>query len=259
MYQLIVVFLASLGATLLSVMSGGGASIITVPLYIWAGVSLPVSIAANKVGAIFWTPIPAYNYLKDKKIDWAFLCLFAGIGLIGAYIGVQLVVLIDTEILKPVIGLFIVTLVLYMHTHREIGLTSSARGTTAHRVLFYPFALVMGLYESILGSGNGIIFTSVTCKTRGYDFITALGYYFGIAFFWGSFTALLYAHKGYFDLKVMAAAVLGSVIGGFSGSKIARYKGNSFTKKVFIVVGLLLGIRLIFDGAAHFLLAWGAI
>ena len=110
----------------------------------------------------------------------------------------------------------------------------------------------MGFYESILGSGNGIIFTAITCRTRGYEFLTALGYYFGIAFFWVAFTAVLCSQKGYYDLRIMSAAVIGSLLGGYLGAKLAYRKGNRFTKKVFMIVGLFLGIRLIAESAGFF-------
>ena len=85
----------------------------------------------------------------------------------------------------------------------------------------------------------------VTFYTKGFDFIDALGYYFSVAFFWVVFAAVLLINKGYFDLNFMVPAVIGSTVGGYVGSKYAKYKGNKFIKLVFMIIGGILGFKLI--------------
>lgn len=247
MMTFIIVFSSSLIATVLSSMSGGGASIISLPIFLWAGISLPLSIAAHKICATFWTPISAYNYLKDKKIDWSFLLLFSAIGLVGAYFGVQFVLTIDEKLLKLIIGLIIFSFAIYTYFKKDLGLKEKQVKSKIKRAISYLAALIMGFYESIMGSGNGIAFAALTFHTRGFDFISALGYYFAVAFFWVSFAAILYIQKGYFDFWIMLAAILGSVIGSYSGSKFAKYKGNKFIKILFVTVGSILGIKLMLN------------
>ena len=244
MELLIIVLISSALAAFLSAMSGGGASIITLPVFMWTGMSLPLAIAVNKVSALFWTPVSAYSYLKGRKINWGFLFLFAFVGLIGAYFGVQFVLGIDEELLKFVIGIIIFGLVIYTYFKKDLGLKEKDEKSTLKKILTYPFALLMGFYESIVGSGNGIAFAVLTFHTRGFDFIDALGYYFGIAFFWVGFATLLYAQKGFFDFWIMLVAVIGSIIGSYAGSRYAKFKGNRFIKMIFIAIGAVLGLKL---------------
>jgi uncharacterized membrane protein YfcA len=244
MTTLIIIFLASLLGTIIGVMSGGGSSIISLPLYLWAGVPLPLAIATHKLYAAFTAPIAARNYLKGLKIDWKFLLIFAGIGLIGAYFGVQFVLAINAETLKTIIGIIIIIFVIYSYFQKDLGLKTKKIQSFTQKNLPYPFALIMGFYEGILGSGNGIAFTILTTYSRGYDMISALGHYNAVAFFWVSFAAILYIQKGFFDPGIMLAAILGASIGGYIGSKYAKHKGNRFIKIVFIIVGLILGLKL---------------
>jgi len=241
----LIIFFASFGATLLSVMSGGGASVISLPIFLWAGVPLPTALSIHKICAMFWTPVSAWNYLKERRIEWGFLLIFAALGLAGAYFGVQFVVHIDEQVMEPLIGGFILLLVVYTWLHKDLGLYRRSPESSATKWWSYPVAIVMGFYESILGSGNGIVFTALTCRVRGFDFISALGHYFAVAFFWVSFASFLYIEKGFFDATVAAAAVLGSLLGGYFGSRYARYRGNRFVKSIFIVVGLILGIKML--------------
>lgn len=247
MADILIIFGASLIATLLSVMSGGGASIISLPIFLWTGMSLPLAVATHKVCAAFWTPISAYNYLKGKKIDWWFLFLFAGLGLIGAYFGVKFVISFDQVLLKKIIGGIIVFFAVFTFFKKDLGLKEMVVKSKIKRLSSYPAALIMGFYESIIGSGNGIAFAILTFYSRGFDFVSALGYYFGVAFFWVTFAAIIYVWDGYFDLGIMLAAILGSVIGSYIGSKYAAYKGDRFIKNIFVIVGVLLGLKLVLN------------
>ncbi|MFW5712192.1 MAG: sulfite exporter TauE/SafE family protein [Spirochaetia bacterium] len=241
----LIIFFASFSATLLSVMSGGGASVISLPIFLWAGVPLPTALSTHKICAMFWTPVSAWNYLRKGRIEWGFLLIFAVIGLAGAFFGVQLVVHIDQRVLEPIVGGFILLLVVYTWMHKDLGLHYRSAPKAAIPWFTYPAALVMGFYESILGSGNGIVFTALTCRLRGFDFLSALGHYFAVAFLWVAFSSFLYIERGFFDLSVAIAAVLGSLLGGYSGSRYAKYRGNRFVKSIFIVVGLVLGIKML--------------
>jgi uncharacterized membrane protein YfcA len=75
--------------------------------------------------------------------------------------------------------------------------------------------------------------------------MSALGYYFSISFIWSIFGSLVLVHRGYFSLALIVPAILGSVPGAYIGSRYARYKGNSFIRIVFLVIGGFLGLKLI--------------
>lgn len=245
MFLFFLIFTSMLVSSFLSAMSGGGSTVISLPIFLWAGIPLPLAIATHRLAAVFWTPITAYNYLKGRKIDWTFLLLFSFVGLFGVYFGVQLLTSVNEEILSKVIGGIILAFVLYTAFKKDIGLKEHKITSTFKIRLSYALALPMGFYEGLLGSGNGIAFTALTFYTRGFDLIHALGYYFAIAFFWVTFESFLLIEGGFFDWTIMSAGVAGSILGSFFGSKLARYKGNHFIKQVFIVVGTILAVKLL--------------
>jgi hypothetical protein len=229
-------------------MSGGGSSTITLPVYLMLGISLPMASFLNKTTAIFWIIPVSYNYLKNRKINYKFLIPASLTGLIGVYFGVNLIININQNILEIIIGVLILILVLYTYFKKDLGLKNKKIRSKLRKSLIYPASLIMGLYEGILGAGNGIIFSVISFYTRGCDFIHALGNYFFIAFFWCIFASALFIKAGYFDLKLLIVASLGSILGGYLGSKYAKYKGNHFIKTVFIITGTILGIKLILQG-----------
>ena len=148
--------------------------------------------------------------------------------------------------MEIVVGILILLLVIYTYIKKDVGLKESKVYSKTRQMMVYPFALILGFYESIFGSGNGILMSIVTFYTKGFDFIDALGYYFAVAFAWVVFAAGLLIAKGYFSWSIIIPIVTGSLIGGYIGSRYAKYKGNKFIKIVFVVFGSILGIKLLF-------------
>lgn len=243
----IIVFLSTLVGTFLGVISGAGSSIVVLPIYLWLGIPLPLTIATSKLYCAFSSPFGAYNYLKGQKINWRFLVVFAVIGLVGAYFGVQFVLTINENILKSIMGTAIIIFIAYTYFNKNFGLKKIRTISPIKEIISYPIAFLMGFYESMIGSGNGIIFAIVTSFSRGFDFISAFGYYLAIVFFWSSFAAILYVRQGYFDFWIMLSAIVGGMIGTYTGSRYAKYKGNRFIKIAFMTFGLILGLKLMLN------------
>jgi uncharacterized protein len=242
-----IILITTFIATLLSSMSGGGASIIVLPVFLSLGMSFPLATLVHKISAVFWTIPAAYNYLKDRKINWVFLLLFALIGLIGAYFGILVVININQRVLEIATSIMILTLVIYTYFQKNLGLKEKKIYSKTRQLAAYPIALLMGFYESIFGAGNAIAFATLTFYTKGFDFIDALGYYFSIAFFWVSFGSILLIKNGNFDLYFIIPSIIGSVFGAYLGSKFAKYKGNKFIKTLFVIIGGVLGLKLLLN------------
>lgn len=241
----LMVLVTAFVATALSSMSGGGASVINIPVLLSLGVPFPIATATQKLSSAFWVLPAACNYLRGRKLNWAFVLLFAFVGLFGSYLGVVFVISFNTRLMQQLIGALIIALVIYTHFKKDVGINETVVLSKFRKLITYPAALLLGFYESIFGAGNGILFSAVAIYGRGFDFINALGYYYVVAFFWVCFAATLLIAKGYYDTSVMVPAVIGSIIGGYTGSRYARYKGSRFLKLVFVIIGGLLGLKLV--------------
>jgi uncharacterized protein len=240
-----VVFVTTFFAALLSSMSGGGTGIIMYPVFLTLGIPYPMVSATQSMMSAFWVLPASGNYLKGRTVDWTFVVLFSLIGFIGAYAGVLFVTSVDQRLLEIGAGTIILLLVMYMYFRKDVGLVKHHSYPTKRQLFAYLFALPIGFYEVLLGVGNGIAVTVVTIYTKGFDLIDGLGHYYIISFSWAVFAVVLFAYKGYFDLGIMAPAVMGALAGAYIGSKYARFKGNRFIKILFIAFGGILGLKLV--------------
>lgn len=245
MQTALLIFATSLVATALSAVSGGGAGVINIPVMLALGIPFNLASAAQKAAAACWVLRASYNYLRGQAVDWRFIVVFSGLGLIGAYWGVLAILAISQRHLEIIVGVLILLFVAYFLIRKDAGLLKRPVASKSKSAVSYLTALPLGFYESFFGSGNGILFAAVAVDTRGFDLMEALGYYFVIAFAWDLFAFLLFAYKGYLDAKVFIPLAVGAILGGEIGTRYAKYKGNRFVRVTFVVIGTLLGCKLL--------------
>lgn len=243
--KILLVFVTSLIATVLSSMSGGGTSIITFPIFLSLGIPIPLILAINTVNGMFWVLPASINYLKGRIFHLKFYIIFSIIGLLGAYFGLKTALNLNQQVFQTIVGIIIVALVFYTYFKKDLGLIETKVYSPIRQALIYPFALILGFYETFFGSGNGIMFSLISFYTKGFDFIDALGHYYAITFPWLILATIVFIEKGIYDIPLMFFAVVGSLIGSYIGSKYAKYKGNKFIKISFIIIGTMLGLKLL--------------
>ncbi|MFA5072958.1 MAG: sulfite exporter TauE/SafE family protein [Nitrospirota bacterium] len=230
-------------ATLLSSMSGAGAAILTTPIWLALGFPLPVVIATSQLNGAFWTPIAARNYLRGIPVDWALVGGMISFGLVGAYGGTVIVRYADAHLLQRIIGLIILMLVVIVWHNKSLG--SSATEPRLSRLSTSSLAFPLGAYETFFGSGNGLFTSSLLSKTRGLPLLTSLGHYYILSFAWNCFAVYIYISSGYGDSNLMIPSTIGSVLGAYIGSHIGRKKGHGFVRVFFLVLGGILGLKLV--------------
>lgn len=242
MRAVLVLFIAFVAA-LLGGMSGGSASALTTPAWLAMGVPLPTAVATDKLAGALWTLLGARNYLDRRPVDWRLLAGMICLGLVGAWFGALVTVRLDPELLKRAAGGVILAFIGVMLLRPRLGAAPGA--IRLSRPVVGVFALPLGFYEGMLGSGNSLAATLLFCWGRGYDLIGALGHYYILAFFWCALAAASYIGHGYADPALMIPAIIGSCTGGYLGSRIASLRGAGFVRGLFVLVGLALGLKLL--------------
>jgi uncharacterized membrane protein YfcA len=223
-------------------MSGAGASMLTTPIWLSLGFPLPVTIASNQMNGAAWTLIAARNYLKGKLLDWPLLRAMVFFGLAGAWAGTFIVRCIDGLLLQRVIGIIILCLVVMVALNPALGRIESAPYLS--RLQTGVLAFPLGCYESFFGAGNGLFTSLILTKVRGLSLLTALGYYYVVAFTWNCFSVAIYTSAGLADTRLMLPYTAGSMLGAYFGSRLGRRKGYGLVRTLFLLLGCMLGLKL---------------
>lgn len=104
----------------------------------------------------------------------------------------------------------------------------------------------IGVLNGSLASGTGLFVTVWLVRWFGLDFKNAVAYTLVlVCVFWNGAGALTLAWLGNVRWDWLLALIAGSLIGGYLGAHLAIVKGSGAIKRVFEVVALLIGVKLI--------------
>src|SRR3989338_7638961 len=109
--ELIIIFITTLFASLLSSMSCGGTAIITIPVFLALGFPVPLVLAIIAVNSAFWVLPASRNYLKGRGVDWKFIIFFSIIGLIGVVFSIKFILGLSQRTYEVITGPLILFLV----------------------------------------------------------------------------------------------------------------------------------------------------
>lgn len=227
------------GASLLASLSGGSSSMITTPAWVSLGVAFPVAVASDKIAGMFWTISAARTYLANVAVDRRVLLGMGMTGIAGAFAGAVIGTSVNEALLRRGAGvLILIAIVASMRTVRRSDGPTVQRGVS---LVGFP----LGLYEGLLGSGNGILTSAILMRTRGFDLPAALGHYYALAALWCALAAGVYFARGAIDWRLALPATIGALAGGTFGARIGRRAGSKLIRPLFVLMGVVLAARLI--------------
>ena len=104
-----------------SIVGGGG--LIQTPLSLAFLPNLPVStvIGTLKIPAFSGTALATSQYLKKVKIDWKLFAIMAICAFVSAFLGSQLLTVINNDFMKPVLLIILIVLAIYTIFKKDFG------------------------------------------------------------------------------------------------------------------------------------------
>ena len=114
-------------------------------------------------------------------------------------------------------------------------------------VLFISIGLIGGFFGGALGLGGGGIMVPMLVFLAGMTQHQAQGTIIG-AFLPPVFilAAWRYYQAGHIDIVIASLVAVGMLIGALGGASVAQYLPASVLKKVFAIVLILIGVKMLF-------------
>ena len=113
----------------------------------------------------------------------------------------------------------------------------------------FGISYIAGIISGLLGMGGGgvkvpamNVISSVPMKAA----VATSNFMIGVT---ASASALVYIRNGFCDGFITAPVVLGTLIGSYIGAKVAIKVRGVVLKKIFIIILLILGLRMLASGA----------
>ena len=222
---------------------GGGGGIISVPVYLLAGLPPHFALGTNKMSSCIGTAVSTGRYLKNGFVDWllAIPSIFLAIG--GAFLGTSLQLRVDENILKYVLLLVLPVAAVLLLRQKQLPETKGQMPEGKRRAIVWGASLMIGIYDGFYGPGTGTFLLLAFCALAKLDVRTASGNVklVNLSSNLGALVTSLLAGKVLIGLGLLAACF--SIAGHYVGSGLAIKNGSRIVRPVILCVLLLLLIK----------------
>lgn len=220
-----------------SIVGGGG--LIQTPLSLVLLPHLPIAnvLGTLKVPAFCGTAMASYQYVKKVKLDYSLLIIFAIVASVSAFIGSQVLIIVNNDFMKPVMLIILVLLAIYTIFKKDFG-ASKEKYIKRNKLMYLGILIcvIVGFYDGFIGPATGTFFIVGFVSVLGMDFLKANAHakLINLATNFGSFC--LFLIKGKIIWAIALPMAVCNASGGCLGAKFAIQKGNKVIRYFFISI-----------------------
>ncbi len=232
-------------AGLVDAIAGGG-GLITLPALLAAGLEPHFALGTNKGQSVFGAFASVVRYARAGLVNGGRARITFPLGAAGAFAGAALLLVLDREVLKPLVLVLLVAAGAFIAIRRP-GNTPPGPAPSRPLLLAGAIALIIGAYDGFFGPGTGtfLIIAFVTLLKASLPEATADAKVVNFAS--NLATVILMGLKG----KVLWAIALPMAAGQFAGSlvgaSLAIKGGAPIIRGVVLAVVAGLVAKLAYD------------
>ncbi|HUH28757.1 sulfite exporter TauE/SafE family protein [Gelidibacter sp.] len=234
----ILLFILGIAAFILSTVSGGGGSLVLIPVLNWM---LGVTNTAPVLNLGTFLGRPARLIIFWKHIKWNVCLYYAPAAIIGAWLGAYVFSNFKVEWLQVLVGIFLIS------TVWQYRFGKKKKSFTMRLWYFIPLGLIVSVLGTIIGAlgpvlnpfylNFGLDKEDLIATKTANSFLMGLSQIGSYAFF-----GLLHNELWVYGL----ALGLGATIGNIIGKKFLSNMKSSTFRKLVIVLMVISGVLLIY-------------
>ncbi len=249
MLEFFILFFAGILAGFVNSIAGGG-TFFTFPALMHSGLPSIIANATNSLSIFpghFGGLIPQRKYLITKffELRYKIIACFLG-GAVGS-----ILLMVSTEkLFRSLIPflLYLATILFYLAPKIQNILNNNKKlldKFSSQKASFIGLFLIT-IYGGYFGAGQGIMLMALLSITEK-DSITELNTQKNFFAVIANFTAVIFfAFSGLIAWKQAIIVLVGAVLGGYFGARIANSIKPQTLRKIIIIVGLMLGTYYLF-------------
>ena len=226
---------------------GGGGSILTVPVLIYAlGVAEKSAIAASLFVVGATSAFAALAHARARNVVWRVALVFAAGGSVGAFFGGRVAQLVPAPVLLTLFALVMLGASFFLWRGRKATTTTTTTTVTTLPVArTLALGVVVGAVTGLVGAGGGFLIVPALALLGGLPLPRAVGSSL-VVIALNSFASF----AGYIrhvevpwmlTLVVTAAAIVGSLV----GARLHRRVPHELLRKGFAVFVVVMAVLLL--------------
>lgn len=217
----------------------GGGGLISLPAYIIAGFPTHMALGTNKFASMWGTLIASSKFAREKKIDFRLIRYLFPMSFVGALLGVRAVLLIDAQVLAPLVMVMILLVGVYTLFSKTMGLSNLYDGSSKKSIgLGMLLALVLGFYDGFFGPGTGTFLVFGLIKIFKFDFLFANANAKPLNLASNFASLLAFAVSGKILYLYGIPIAIAMMLGGYAGAKASIQNGSKLIKPLFVLMSI---------------------
>ena len=247
MIDSILLFLISFIANAFSAFAGGGAGLLQLPVLIFLGLPFSVALATHKLATVALGIGATSRHFREGTLNWRLSLLILSSGLPGVIFGAIVIVHVPERPAELALGILTIGLGLYSILHKDLGqIGHYSAQNVLYQFVGFAVLFLIGILNGSLTSGTGLFVTLWLVRWFRLDYKQAVAYTLVlVGLFWNGTGALTLGLQGPIRWDWVPILLVASMLGGYVGAHFAIRAGSRWIKRVYEVVTLLVGIKLI--------------
>lgn len=226
---------------------GGGGGIISVPVYLIAGLPAHIALGTNKLSSCIGTSASTFRYLKNGFVDWVLAIPSVVFALVGAHLGARLQIALDERYLKYCLLIVLPVVAFVMLRQKKFPEEKGQIAPWLQRSVVWGSSFVVGAYDGFYGPGTGTFLLLIFCNFAKMDLRTASGNVKVVNFSSnvGALVTSLMAGKVLIPVGLIAAVF--SVTGHYLGAGLTIKNGAKIVRPVIFAVLTMLVVKIVLE------------
>ena len=242
----LLIFAAGVVAGAINSIAGGG-TLVSFPTLVWLGRDPIIANATNTVAMWPGSLAGAIGFRRELSTVQRWLLLLVVPSLLGGALGGWLLLRTPASTFERLVPFLILGATLLFAAQESITRVVRASGAPpkALYVLFvFVFQFLVALYGGYFGAGMGILMLAALGLIGLTDLHQMNGLKNVLAVCINGVAAIYFALSRAVVWRDVFVMMIGTIIGGFVGARIARKLGRNFVRAAVVVIGLVMTVAL---------------
>ena len=246
-FEQVLLLIVAFVANLFSAFAGGGAGLLQLPALIFLGLPFAIALATHKLATVALGIGATARHLKSSRLERRFALFMLLTGMPGVVLGANIILLVPDRNAEISLGILTLGLGVYSGFKKSLGQTLNPQHRDLKGMSIGGLVLFrIGGLNGSLTSGTGLFVTLWLVRWFGMDYQRAVAYtLILVGMFWNGTGALTLGILGNIRWDWVPMLLVGSFLGGYLGAHLAIKFGNKWIKRVFEIVTIAVGLKLI--------------